>query len=63
MLNEGFLAWPVAYPTVPKGQDRVRIVIHADNNPQQIERLVEVIMQWALDQESGQNIEVMKSLL
>ena len=56
MLTQGFLAWAVAYPIVPKGQERVRIVINADNSHQQIERLVEVVMQWDLDQESGQNL-------
>lgn len=53
MLKQGFVSWAVAYPTVPKGEDRVRIVIHAHNSHQQIERLVDVIMQWALEEEFG----------
>ncbi|KAE9377587.1 aminotransferase [Stipitochalara longipes BDJ] len=51
LLREGINAWGVAYPVVPKGEDRVRIVIHSDNTRPQIERLVDVIMQWALEQD------------
>ncbi|KAF9889904.1 synthase [Aspergillus nanangensis] len=40
-------AWPVDYPVVPKEQGRVRLVFHAGNDRQQIDRLVGVIMEWA----------------
>ncbi|KAL5358887.1 class II aminotransferase/8-amino-7-oxononanoate synthase [Aspergillus floccosus] len=40
----------VHYPIVPEKMDRVRIVLHADNTPQQIDHVVELIMQWAKTQ-------------
>ncbi|GAB1213879.1 hypothetical protein ATERTT37_003032 [Aspergillus terreus] len=40
----------VHYPIVPNKMDRVRIVLHADNTPEQIDHLVELIMEWATKQ-------------
>jgi 8-amino-7-oxononanoate synthase len=57
LLREGFSSWGIAYPVVPKGEDRVRVVIHADNSHPQIERFVDVIMQWALEQEKSKNLD------
>ncbi|RDH34205.1 class II aminotransferase/8-amino-7-oxononanoate synthase [Aspergillus welwitschiae] len=37
----------VHYPIVPDRSGRVRIVLHADHTPQQIDHVVELIMQWA----------------
>ncbi|KAI2905361.1 hypothetical protein CBS63078_5280 [Aspergillus niger] len=37
----------VHYPIVPDRTGRVRIVLHADHTPQQIDHVVELIMQWA----------------
>ncbi|OQE18155.1 hypothetical protein PENFLA_c022G03043 [Penicillium flavigenum] len=47
MHRAKFWANPVRYPIVPKGMDRVRISIHADNTEEQIEDVIEVIMEWA----------------
>ncbi len=33
----GLLARPICYPTVPRGEDRVRICVHADNTVEDIE--------------------------
>jgi len=46
------------FPVVPKGLSRVRLVVHAHNTPEQIEKLVAVISGWAreiLDIESGES--------
>ncbi|GLA78861.1 hypothetical protein AtubIFM55763_000754 [Aspergillus tubingensis] len=40
----------VHYPIVPDKMDRVRIVLHADNTPQRIDHVVDLIMQWATKQ-------------
>ncbi|GES57739.1 class II aminotransferase/8-amino-7-oxononanoate synthase [Aspergillus terreus] len=40
----------VHYPIVPNKMDRVRIVLHADNTPEQIDHLVELIVEWATKQ-------------
>ncbi|PWY67642.1 PLP-dependent transferase [Aspergillus sclerotioniger CBS 115572] len=41
---------PVHYPLVPKGQERVRLVLHADNTESQIDDILGVIMQWSMEQ-------------
>ncbi|KAL9121373.1 MAG: hypothetical protein Q9187_002067 [Circinaria calcarea] len=43
----GFCAFPVDYPTVPKGQSRVRVAFHANNTEIQVEGLVIAICEWA----------------
>lgn len=35
------------YPTVPKGQSRVRVAFHANNTESQVEGLVGAICEWA----------------
>ncbi|CAG8908169.1 unnamed protein product [Penicillium egyptiacum] len=53
MHRAKFWANPVRYPIVPKGMDRVRLSIHADNTKEQIEDVIEVIMEcasWRLGQ-------------
>ncbi|KAI8063189.1 pyridoxal phosphate-dependent transferase [Gongronella butleri] len=43
-LNErGFIVKPICSPTVPKGQERVRICIHANNSADQVDALVSAI--------------------
>ncbi|KAL4897488.1 class II aminotransferase/8-amino-7-oxononanoate synthase [Aspergillus ambiguus] len=40
----------VHYPIVPKNMDRIRIVLHTDNDIRQIDHVVELIMEWAMKQ-------------
>ncbi|KAK8074180.1 class II aminotransferase/8-amino-7-oxononanoate synthase [Apiospora phragmitis] len=58
LLSHGFNSYPFAFPVVPKGQSRVRLVMHAHNTSEQITRLVAVIGDWTrevLDIESGES--------
>jgi hypothetical protein len=41
-----FLVFPVPYPIVPLGQDRVRIILHADNTKEQVVGLVHALFTW-----------------
>ncbi|TGO44023.1 hypothetical protein BCON_0648g00010 [Botryotinia convoluta] len=41
-----YVAWPVEYPIVPKGQSRVRLVFHAINTMEQVDGLTEAIEEW-----------------
>jgi 8-amino-7-oxononanoate synthase len=41
--NRSIKLFPIRSPTVPKGQERVRVVLHAFNTPQQVEYLVTLI--------------------
>ena len=34
---------PILYPTVPKGKERLRIVLHAFNTSEEVERLMSVL--------------------
>lgn len=42
--NNGFGVVPILSPTVPKGQERLRICIHSFNNEQEIEKLLNFIL-------------------
>ncbi|TKY84925.1 hypothetical protein EX895_006005 [Sporisorium graminicola] len=46
LRSNGLLARPICYPTVPKGEDRVRICVHADNTVEDIDRLIQCVRQW-----------------
>jgi len=41
--SSSFDVYPIRSPTVPKGQERVRIIIHSHNTEDEIERLVDVL--------------------
>ncbi|KAF5239313.1 hypothetical protein FANTH_10016 [Fusarium anthophilum] len=43
----GIAAVPIDYPTVPKGQGRIRIMIHGANTPDEVDYLAETICKWA----------------
>lgn len=49
LRSNGLLARPICYPTVPKGEDRVRICVHADNTVQDIDKLVECVRRWVYE--------------
>ncbi|KFG81474.1 putative aminotransferase [Metarhizium anisopliae] len=54
----GIAAVPIDYPTVPKGQSRIRIMVHSANTEAEIEFLASTICQWAQEmigiEESGE---------
>ena len=47
MQLNGVSAVPIDYPTVPKGQGRIRIMIHAGNTEKEVDFLVRTICNWA----------------
>lgn len=42
----GFLVRPITYPTVPLGRDRLRICVHTNNTPQEIQGLAGAVRSW-----------------
>ncbi|PYH91089.1 class II aminotransferase/8-amino-7-oxononanoate synthase [Aspergillus ellipticus CBS 707.79] len=40
----------VEFPSVPKGKGRVRLMIHADNTREEMDRVIQLIMRWAVEQ-------------
>jgi 8-amino-7-oxononanoate synthase len=52
----GISAFPIDYPTVPKGQSRIRLMFHAANTEAEVEFLATTICNWAkemIDIEGG----------
>ncbi|KAF9763193.1 hypothetical protein IL306_003221 [Fusarium sp. DS 682] len=47
LLLANINAYATSYPTVPKGQHRVRVVFHAHNTVDQVDALVTAICDWA----------------
>lgn len=43
LQEEGFDIRPILYPTVPKGKERLRIVLHSFNTLAEVERFVELL--------------------
>ncbi|RYO74618.1 hypothetical protein DL764_010771 [Monosporascus ibericus] len=43
----GFCAFPIDYPTVPKGQSRIRLIFHGANTEADVEGLAATICNWA----------------
>lgn len=62
LLKNNFNAYPFTFPVVPKGRSRVRLVVHAHNTTEQIDKLVSVIFDWVHEmleiehQETGKQI-------
>jgi 8-amino-7-oxononanoate synthase len=42
-------------PTVPKGQERIRICLHAKNSMVEVKGLVEAVEEWLLKAMKGQS--------
>jgi 8-amino-7-oxononanoate synthase len=47
LLAAGINAYHFAYPVVPKGKSRLRMVFHAHNTEEEVDRTVKAIHEWA----------------
>ena len=45
----GLNARPITWPTVPKGKERVRVCLHAENTFEEVDLLVKYSVQWATE--------------
>lgn len=43
----GISAFPIDFPTVPKGQSRIRLMFHGGNTEAEVDSLVATICNWA----------------
>ncbi|EGR47083.1 uncharacterized protein TRIREDRAFT_79782 [Trichoderma reesei QM6a] len=46
--DRGFTVRPIVAPTVPMGQDRVRVCLHAGNSVEEVEGLCRAVEQWVV---------------
>ncbi|PBK60704.1 aminotransferase [Armillaria solidipes] len=44
--SKGYVAQAIPFPIVPKGQERVRVVIHAENTPSDIDTFITILLDW-----------------
>lgn len=47
LLSANMNAYYFSYPVVPRGESRVRMVFHAHNTKEQIDKTVDAICDWA----------------
>jgi len=59
-LEKGFIVRPVVPPTVPAGEERVRVCLRAGIEQAVIERLVQAIEEWT---KQAQHSAVVKAKL
>ena len=52
--QKGFMVRPIVVPTVPKGQERIRICLHAKNSMAEVRGLIEAVEEWLLEAMEGQ---------
>jgi 8-amino-7-oxononanoate synthase len=43
LQQKGFDVRPILYPTVPRGLERLRVVLHSFNTPQQLTSLMTIL--------------------
>lgn len=58
----GLNARPIAWPTVPKGKERVRICLHAENSFEEVDLLIQYSMKWATEMAVRSSGEVLAKL-
>lgn len=46
LRTKGFLVRAITYPTVPRGQERIRVCLHARNEVREVDGLVEALGEW-----------------
>lgn len=47
LVRDGINGTPIVFPVVARGEDRVRIFLHAHNTKEEVLKLVESICTWA----------------
>ncbi len=50
LCSKGYAAQMIPYPAVPKGQERVRVVMHTGNTNDDIDVFAQAIEEWVVTQ-------------
>ncbi|KAK0444623.1 aminotransferase [Desarmillaria tabescens] len=48
--SRGYAAQAIPFPVVPRGQERIRVVIHAENTLSDIDIFIGILLDWAMSQ-------------
>ncbi|KAI1424926.1 5-aminolevulinate synthase [Xylaria sp. FL1777] len=49
LLAKSFCVFPVEHPVVPLGKGRLRVILHAHNNEEQVQRFVDEVFSWVVE--------------
>lgn len=60
--GRGFMVRPVVSPTVPKGKERVRVCLHAENTAEEVLGLGKAVGAWLEDQVKSESCEPVESM-
>ncbi|RPD54350.1 PLP-dependent transferase [Lentinus tigrinus ALCF2SS1-7] len=63
LRNLGYRTRPLPYPVVPRGQERVRIVMHARNTEEELDELIAHLLAWSLELQEEEKKEKEKEVL
>ncbi|KAI0271625.1 aminotransferase [Gloeopeniophorella convolvens] len=50
LQDNGYSARPMPYPAVPRGQERIRVILHAGNTETDLRAFMQLLLQWARGQ-------------
>ena len=45
--NLGYALTPIPFPVVPRGEERIRVVLHAGNTKEELDEFITRLLQWA----------------
>jgi len=62
----GYSLFPIDYPVVPKGQSRVRLIVHGGNTEAEIDGMAKALFEWAeemieIETSGGDGLKVPKA--
>ncbi|KAK0472272.1 aminotransferase [Armillaria novae-zelandiae] len=58
LKSKGYIAQAIPFPAVPKGQERIRVVIHAENTFSDIDAFIAIILKWVISHWYSKSTEV-----
>lgn len=47
LVGFGYFARPIPYPAVPRGKERIRVIVHARNTEAELDEFIARLLEWA----------------